>query len=157
VSITLIFTLRFMTKFFLQTSSILLFIFLLPTPGYARPRAFLGSLTNTTFNIPGQLQVAFSKFPSGSSGIVTGYANASGLPLGSVLCGAGNFRGKKRGSKITFSLTSNDRDPGCFFDKGLVFKVTASLNRATKRRAALLRGRYLVSNGQRGKFSLSEQ
>lgn len=59
---------------------------------------------------------------------VAGYMNFTNLPGQVTLCGAGNLSGSKSSDQITGSFVSNDPDPGCGFDHGSIFNITATVD-----------------------------
>lgn len=81
---------------------------------------------------------------------VSGYMNFSNGPDTGALCGAGSFTGTRSGNMIQFSFSSDDSDPGCGFERGWVFYITATLSADQQ----TISGNYSVQ-GQGGTFSVS--
>lgn len=104
---------------------------------------YFGAGTNTTFNVKFTVEINMT---INSDNTVSGYLDATGLPGGSTICGAGDFSGNKEGSNIEFTFVSQDTDTGCGFDHGNLntFNVTISPN------GEILSGGYTIDNGQAG-------
>jgi hypothetical protein len=114
---------------------------------------FVGRIENTSFRVPGTVLIEFSAFPSKrKSGPIAGFLNFSERPGKRTLCGAGNFTGTKTVNSIVLKFSSVDTDPGCGFERGLVFEVTGSITNKNR-----LNGSYSISNGQAGVISAKKR
>lgn len=110
-----------------------------------RTMQFYGAGTNTTFSTEFTIDINLTINADDS---VTGTLDATGLPNGRTICGAGELTGTKTGNQIEFTFTSFDNDPGCGFDHGLVNTSTAVLSPDER----VLSGSYTIDNGQQGVF-----
>lgn len=107
---------------------------------------YTGPFTNTTYTLSGKV---FIKVVFEQNDKVSGYINFTNNPGVRTLCGAGNFTGNKRGRILQFRFISSDPDPGCGFDRGLVFTVNATLSPDGN---SLENGSYQVNNARAGMF-----
>ena len=103
-----------------------------------------------TFSTNGYDGTVIIDIVQNSSNLVTGYMNFTNNPGVPSLCGAGSFRGSiNSNGNMVYDFLSNDPDPGCGFDAGLEFAVSANLSGNT-----ISNGTYtVVDTGQSGVFS----
>ncbi|HEY9832674.1 MAG TPA: hypothetical protein V6D26_19135, partial [Stenomitos sp.] len=110
---------------------------------------YTGPFTNTTYNLSGNvvIEVVFE-----AQNRVSGYINFTNYPGVQTLCGAGKFEGIRQGRTLRFNFVSSDPDPGCGFDRGWKFTVSATLS---PNNSTLENGSYQVNNTQAGVFTAS--
>ena len=101
---------------------------------------------NTTYKLSGNAVIKVVFEPQNR---ISGYINFTNYPGMSNLCGAGNFTGMRQGRTLQFNFVSNDPDPGCGFDRGLNFTVSATLSQDNK---TIEGGSYQINNMQAGVF-----
>ncbi len=104
----------------------------------------LPSAAATPTETPPMRGVFFNAHPqvlAGGSATLTGFSNANlgrldltALPDDTrTLCGAGDLIGVRTAQSLSATFTSGDTDPGCGFDHGGIFTITATI-RADERR-----------------------
>ncbi len=103
-------------------------------------------MSDTTYNLTGNVVIE-AVFEQNDR--VSGYINFTNAPSVTPICGAGNFQGTRQDRNLQLRFVSNDPDPGCGFDKGLVFVVNATLSPDGSR---LENGTYQINNYQAGLF-----
>jgi hypothetical protein len=101
---------------------------------------------NTTYKLSGNAVIKVVFEPQNR---ISGYINFTNYPGVSTLCGAGNFTGMRQGRTLQFNFVSSDPDPGCGFDRGLNFTVSATLSQDNN---TIEGGSYQINNMQAGVF-----
>jgi serine protease Do len=112
---------------------------------------YTGSFTNENYSLGGIVTIE-ATFEQNNK--VSGYINFTSNPGGRPICGAGNFHGTVENRVLTFRFISNDLDPNCGWDRGLVFIVNATLSSDGNR---LQNGTYQINNAQAGLFEAFSQ
>ncbi|MBW4568249.1 MAG: hypothetical protein KME31_09530 [Tolypothrix carrinoi HA7290-LM1] len=110
---------------------------------------YTGLFTNTTYNLSGNvvIEVVLER-----QNRISGYINFTNYPSVRTICGAGKFAGIRGGRNLLFDFVSSDPDPGCGFDRGLKFTVSATLSEDNR---TLENGSYQINNSQAGVFTAS--
>ena len=108
---------------------------------------YTGPFTNTTYTLSGNVVIEVVIEPQNR---ISGYINFTNDPGVRTLCGAGNFTGIRQGRTFRFNFVSSDPDPGCGFDRGLKFTVSATLSPDN---STLESGSYQINNTQAGIFT----
>ncbi|HMQ76548.1 MAG TPA: hypothetical protein PKE21_11180 [Flavobacteriales bacterium] len=83
-----------------------------------------GSFLNTTVNLGGTLDLTMTVWPGDS---LSGTANFTEYPGGAPLCAAGEFTGHLLADSVFVSFVSQDLDPGCGFDHGVLIGLAGRL------------------------------
>ena len=107
---------------------------------------YIVPFANTIYKLSGNAVIKVVFEPQNR---ISGYINFTNYPGVSTLCGAGNFTGMRQGRTLQFNFVSNDPDPGCGFDRGLNFTVSATLSQDNN---TIEGGSYQINNMQAGVF-----
>lgn len=83
-----------------------------------------GDFLNTTVNLGGTLDLTMTYWAGDS---LSGTANFTEYPGGAALCAAGEFTGHRIADSVSVSFVSQDPDPGCGFDHGVLIGLTGQL------------------------------
>jgi hypothetical protein len=112
---------------------------------------YSGYFKNTTYAVEGNVLIEILFEPNNK---VSGYVNFTNSPGKNEICGAGNFEGSIENNVLNGRFVSDDPDPGCGFDKGLIFLLNATLSPDGNR---LENGTYQINNSQAGVFQAVAQ